>query len=185
MIGIQNNITGRRPKRDKYKPTGSPNMSKTVKIDVLQSDIDQAIPCDPYHCMIELAAYRAIRVPHGYIHVDIAGIKVTRQSYPGHREFAPFPQRVREILLMFDESKEHPELRKHITPFSFRVTFQDYAKIVRREDQQRINARRRERVKNGEDINKVYGQSGVRRSRAAGLSISVKTAKILEDAGVE
>jgi hypothetical protein len=114
-----------------------PNLSKKVRISVSNGDIHESECRDPNKCMIKIATARALRVAHGYIHVDATGISVTRRK--DFREKAFLPRIAVRHMLEFDR-KEYDKLK----PFQFTVEFHKTTRVYQSttERKTQINARR-------------------------------------------
>ena len=101
-----------------------PNLAKRVAINVSNTDIHESECRDPNKCMIKVAVARALRIPHGYIHVDATGISVTRRD--DFREKAFLPKTALKNMLKFDK-KQYDELK----PFRFMAEFHKTTKVVK------------------------------------------------------
>jgi hypothetical protein len=120
----------------KSKPeTKHERFPRKLHICVTQADIKTGLDCNPRHCMIKLATSRAIRVPHGYVHVDATGISITRRI--DYREKAFMPRRALAQMLRIDNGET-------VKPFNFWVEFHPHGRI-RKRDKEKVNAVRRVR----------------------------------------
>lgn len=128
-------------------PSTKPNLSKKVRVSVSGSDIHSSECLDPNRCMIKVSMARALRVPHGYIHVDSTGISVTRRR--DYREKAFLPRIAARKMLEFDREAEARKkgLPSKVTPFQFTVEFHKTSKVVKstQERKDRINELRQRR----------------------------------------
>ena len=131
--------------------TVKPNLAKTVIINVSNGDIHNSECCDPNRCMIKVAVARALRIPHGYIHVDSTGISVTRRN--DYREKAFLPKVAQRKMLQFDGEKEARKLGlpSKVTAFRFTAVFHKTTKVVKSTEARkaRINELRNARAAKG------------------------------------
>lgn len=151
--------------------TLKPNLAKHVLVYVTNTDIHNSECRDPNKCMIKVAVARALRIPHGYIHVDSTGISVTRRS--DYREKAFLPRIAQRKMLEFDGEAEARKrgIPSKVTPFRFKVEFHKTSKVAKSTEERKaqINQRRTARKAAGmkEKIYRLH-------QRVVGLSEAVK-----------
>ena len=147
--------------------TTKPNLSKRVTVYVSNSDIHDSECCLPRKCMIKVAVARALRIPHGYIHVDSTGISVTRRS--DFREKAFLPRIAQRKMLEFDAEKAARKqgLPSKVTTFRFVAVFHKTTKVAKSSAKRkaRINQLRNARAAAGIKPRKYNLQT-----RVAGLT---------------
>jgi hypothetical protein len=118
--------------------TTKPNLAKRVTINVSHTDITDSECRDPNKCMIKVAVARALRVAHGYIHVDSTGISVTRRK--DFREKAFLPRIAAKNMYLFDDE----DTAHLVKPFRFTAEFHKTTKVYKSSPERKaqINTRR-------------------------------------------
>ena len=151
--------------------TLKPNLAKRVSVYVGSTAIHDSECCNPNKCMIKVAVAHALRIPHGYIHVDATGISVTRRD--DYREKAFLPKIAQRKMLEFDreEADRKKGLPSKVTPFRFVAIFHKTSKVVK------SNAARKARIN---QLRNARAAAGIKpkkyrlHQRVVGLSEAIK-----------